>query len=343
MADGDIPQLNAPPDQADSQISVSPIVPDQQQQTPSAATSPPAAQQKDQQQDPTKAENVYINKMIDSYNDQRKRDAEYMNQSQSTWSAFQKKLSEMQTTPAPKLQQIPPAPTKKDQLNWGTAIGDVLSMVAIASTIFGKHRGGYSQAIQTSAVAAFVNGYQQGKEGIAKNALEQWKEQTSMIQKNNEAQIQQYKETLADKRLTLSEQMDVIKAQAESVKDQRTASAAEQKDLAGIIKAIHDQTQAQLVYRKQQADVTKHLTSSFLKMPGAAAWRSEVMSKYGIDPSKSDEDFKKAEEKYPLDQFNKDFKGGTVEEHEDDILGLKSDKKPTEEDANKIFSDIGLQ
>lgn len=342
MADGDTPQLNAPLSPDDSQVSVSPIVPDNQQQTPTAANPPPAAQQKSQDEDPTKAENVYINKMIDAYNDQKKNDAKYMAQSQASWAQFQQKMSEMQATPAPQLQQIPPAPTKRDQLNWGTAIGDVLSMVAIASTIFGKHRGGWSQAIQMSAVGAFVNGYSQGKEKVAKDSLEQWKEQTAMIQKNNEAQIQQYKETLSDKRLTLQQQMDVIKAQAESIKDSRMMAAAQNKDLAEIVKTIHDQTQASLVYKKQQQDVTKHLNNQYYKMPNAAAYRAEMMKRYGIDPSRSDEDLEKAEKLYPPDQFNKDFKGGTVEEHEDDILGLKSDKKPTEEQGNEILSNIGL-
>lgn len=340
MADGD-PTLNAAPDS--TSISVSPIVPDSQKQTPTAANSPPAADQKQQEQDPTKAENVYINKLIDTYNEQKKQDDQYMAQSQASWAAFQRELADMHATPQPQLQQLPAAPTGQDKLNLGTVIGDVLSMVAIGSAIFGRHRGGYSQAIQMSAVGAFLNGFQQGKEKVAKNALDQWKEQTALIQKNNEQQIQNYKDTLADKRLTLTEMMDLMKAQAESINDYRVLKAAQTNNLTEIIKAVHDQATASTAYKKSNADVNKHFTSMYYKLPNAAAYRAEMIKRYGIDPAKSDEDMKKAEEHYPLDQFNKDFKGGTVEEHEDDILGLKSDKKPTEEDANKIFSGIGLQ
>jgi hypothetical protein len=338
MADGDPPQLNAPPD---DQISVSPIVSQGQTPTPSAATPPPATDQKEQ--DPSKAEDVYINKLIDVYNDHKKQDAQYMAQSQATWDQFQQKMNDIQKTPQPQLQQLPSPPDAKGKLNWGTAIGDVLSMVAIASVVFGKHGGGYKQAIQMSAVGAFVNGIQKGHEEQAKNALDQWKEQTALIQKQNQEQIQAYKDTITDKKLTLSEQMDIIKARAEVTRDSRVYQAAQSKDLTEIIKAIHDKTTAETAYRKANKDATQHFTSTYFKLPNAAAYRAEVMKRYGIDPAKSDEELQKAEEKYPLDQFNKDFKGGTVEEHEDDILGLKGDKKPSDEDTSKIFGGMGLQ
>jgi hypothetical protein len=339
MADGDT-TLAPPPD--DSQLQTPQIVQDQQQ-TPTAASPPPVAQQKQDAEDPLVSEKPYVNALIKTINDQKHQDEQYMSQSQSMWTDFQKKMSEMQATPAPQLQQTPPAPTTKDKLNWGTAIGDVLSMVAIASTIFGKHRGGYAQAIQMSAVGAFVNGYTQGKEKVAQAGLEQWKEQTSLIEKQNAQQLQVYKETLADKKLTLQEQMDVIKEQAAMTNNARLYQAAATKNLTELVKTIHDMNTAHLAYKKANQDATKHFTSTYYKLPNAAAYRAEVMKRYGIDPAKSDEELQKAEEKYPLDQFNKDFKGGTVEEHEDDILGLKGDKKPTEEDTNKVFSDMGLQ
>jgi hypothetical protein len=342
MADGD-PTLNPAPD--DSPLQAPPIVPQTQQQTPTAASPPPAAQQQTQDQDPSKAENVYINKLIDVYNDHKKQDAQYMSESQATWDQFQKKMGEIQNTPPPQLQQLPAAPDAKSKLNWGTAIGDVLAMVAIASTVFGRHGGGYKQAIQMSAVGAFVNGIAKGHEQQAANSLDQWKEQTALIQKQNAEQVQAYKETLADKRLTLTEMMDVIKGRAEATRDSRMYEAAETKDLTEIIKAVHDKTQAELTYRKMNNDATKHMMDEFFKIPGAAGWRAEILKRYGqdADPAKSAENYEAAQQKYPLEEYKKDSKAGTVEEHGDDILGLKSDKKPTEEDTNKIFGGIGIQ
>jgi hypothetical protein len=341
MADGD-PTLAPPPD--DSGLQTPQIAPQEQQQTPTAASPPPAAQQP-KSQDPANAENVYINKLIDVYNEHKKQDAQYMSESQATWDQFQKKMGELQSTPQPQLQQLPAPPSNQSKLNWGTAIGDVLAMVAIASTVFGKHGGGYKQAIQMSAVGAFVNGIAKGHEQQAANSMDQWKEQTALIEKQNAQQVQDYKETLADKRLTLTEMMDVIKGRAEATRDSRMYQAAETKDLTEIIKAVHDKTQAELTYRKMNNDATKHMMDEFFKMPGAAGWRAEILKKYGqdADPAKSAQNYEAAQQKYPLEEYKKDSKAGTVEEHEDDILGLKSDKKPTPEDANKVFGDMGLQ
>ena len=342
MADGDPTQLSSPPDS--SPLQAPQIVPQEQQQTPTAATPPPVAQQQ-QNQDPSKAENVYINKLIDVYNEHQKQDAQYMSESKSTWDQFQQKMGEIQKTPPPQLQQLPSPPDTKSKLNWGTAIGDILSMVAIASVVFGKHGGGYKQAIQMSAVGAFVNGVAKGHEQQAANSMEQWKEQTALIQKQNAEQVAAYKETLADKRLTLTEQMDIIKARAESTRDSRMYQAAESKDLMEIIKAVHDKATAEITYRKMNNDATKHMMDEFFKVPGAAGWRAEILKRYGqdADPAKSAEQYEAAQQKYPLEEYKKDSKAGTVEEHADDILGLKSDKKPTEEDANKVFGDMGLQ
>lgn len=337
MPDGD-PTLNAPPD--DSPIGVSPMVSQSQTQTPSVAPTPPAAQN----QDPTeKAYTGAVNQLIDTINQHKRDDANYMAQSESSWAAFQKQMGELNAAQSQKtqLQELPSPPDAQSRLNWGTTFGNILSMVAIASVVFGKHGGGYKQAIQMSAVGAFVNGIQQGHEVQAKNALDQWKEQTALIEKQNAEKLKADKETLDDKKLSLQEMMDVIKTRAELSRESRTYNAAATKDLTELVKVLHDKTQANLAYKKANEFAARHMTDEFFKTPGAAGWRAEIMKRYGADadPAKSSEAFEAAQQKYPLEEYKTESKAGTVEENADHILETI---KPGSSESDNLMKGLGL-
>jgi len=145
----------------------------------------------------------------------------------------------------PELQQVQTVqPTPTQQQNIGNILGNVAALVAIGTAVFGKHRGGWGTAITQAGVGAFLKNFAESRQEQSKETFDQWKESQRLIQYNNQAKINDYKEILADRRLDLSEQHQQLAELAYERNDQRMYSAATRNAHAEVVKIMEQQQKA---------------------------------------------------------------------------------------------------
>jgi hypothetical protein len=190
------------------------------------------------------------------------------------------------------------------------AVMNVLAIAAIAFTVFGRKSGNpYAQGAVMSGLGALFQGYAQGKHQKAEDDKIKWHELWQAKNQENKDRVQQYRETLADKRLDASQQMDLIRMKAQLHHDSVLESAAEKNDLNAVVKNLEQK-------RKAHQNVISRLVGVNAKdyrSGPSAEWRALVLekSKGEIDPARNDDEREKAYELYPYAQFLKDRKQKT--------------------------------
>jgi hypothetical protein len=162
-----------------------------------------------------------------------------------------------QPAPAPPEGITMPSPLSEQQKG-GLAefVVNLLKFGALTTIAFGagaRNRG--HGAAWKSAIGAALTGYANGRKDVTNAAMKVWEKNREIVNDMNREQNQNYRQLLQDRRLGLTQKMDMINALAKMYGDYRTSDATERQDLNATIKSIEAQLDVQ---RKHEDEVRKN-------------------------------------------------------------------------------------
>jgi hypothetical protein len=244
------------------------------------------------------------------------------------------------TPPTPRPFPAQPDPNQQKQTA-GNLFGQILSLVAIGSAVFGKHRGPYGSAIAMSGAGAFLKAFSEGQHEQGKEALETWNKSVELTSKLNAEDRQTYNEILANKRLDLSQQHQLMADVADMKGDSVMYDAASRRDLNDVMKVLANKMKAQVAFSKAQIAINKTAIDNWMeKTSQGRTWAAWVESKTHVDPTKKGyEEFVKFanDPKYsPAKWIEEHTKKQTTEEGGDKASEEKT--QPTLSPGNKRTS-----
>src|SRR6266704_3057241 len=146
---------------------------------------------------------------------------------------------QMQTPdpPPPQNQPMPQLPQETKNRVAQTVAG-LATIAAIAFTVFGRKSGNpYAQGAMMSGLGSLFSGIAQGRHAKAQENAQKFHELWQIKNKENADRLASYRETLANKRLDLSQQMDLIRMKA-ALHHHELQAVAEQKNLNGLVKNL---------------------------------------------------------------------------------------------------------
>jgi hypothetical protein len=229
----------------------------------------------------------------------------YRTQMQPLVDHFQQSMTSVADSQPPQQSQAQMPQEAKNKA--AQSVANLVTIAAIAFTVFGRRSGhSFAQAALMNGMGSMLQGYAQGRHQKAEDDKAKWHQLWEMKNQENKDRLQQYRETLANKRLDLSQQMDLIKMMAAQHRDSELEAAAEQKNLNAIVKNIESKRKA---HQKVQGGLVGANAKDYRSGP-SAEWRALILekSKGEIDPARSDDEREKAYELYPYSQFLKDKK-----------------------------------
>jgi hypothetical protein len=177
---------------------------------------------------------------------------------------------------------------------------NVLAVAASAFLLFGARRNHGSQGALMSGLGELFKGVAQGRQQKVKEDSVKWHQLNESIQAENKGRLQTYKDVLANRKLNLGQQMDLIKMHAQFHKDQRLEEAADQRNLAAVQKNLENKQRQLKDHATRTTKGTVPKNSVMLE-----DYRQRVFEKSGgkvdfnTDPDK-------AREVYPWSEFLKD-------------------------------------
>jgi hypothetical protein len=263
-------------------------------------------------------------------------DRQRADESNATYEQLHNQIQEinkrLQNEPTPQVPTPRPYPAQPDpqqqKQNVGQIFGNIMALVAIGSAVFGKHRGPYGSAIAMSGAGAFLNAFSKARNQEGKEALQYWNKSVELTSKQNAEDTRTYNEILANKRLDMTQQMDLLRTVAAQRQDSAMYTAAANKDLNNVMKVMSNKLKAQVAFAKSQQNVNKTAMDNWMSKTGQGrTWAAWVESKTGIDPHKDYESFLKANKEYPaskwIDEHTKKQDGTPGEESEKLSPGTK--------------------
>src|SRR6266705_25628 len=203
MADDSVPDTSAPdPSQVEVDTPSDPNVP---------ADSPLAAGLKEDV--PTEKQDDEFNKLqqdiVKRTHDEHER---YRARMQPLVDHFQQSASEMQMQPPRQQQQSMSQMSQEAKGKAAESVMSLLAIAAIAFTVFGRKSGNsFGQAALMNGLGSMLSGYAQGKHQRAEDDKAKWHQLWEVKNQENKDRLSTYRETLANKKMDLSQQMDIIK------------------------------------------------------------------------------------------------------------------------------------
>jgi hypothetical protein len=353
-ADDDTPQVD--PVDAGTQAGQTADTPSEPM--PDAVPGSPESEQA--YQDSLKASDEYTKQLKDQYQNDLKQSEQHSALQQFYIDKLAKDQEEKPPPPQYLQQQMPPM----SQEMKGTAAQTVFNVLAVAASaflVFGSRRNPYAQAAMMSGLGSFFSAISQGNPNKVKQSAADWHKYNEGIIAENKERLQGYKDILANKRLDLSQQMDLMRMKAEFYKDGKMESDAASKSLAAI--HLNLKNKAAQIYDHQ-----KRTTQGMTPKNSAtfAEWRQLVMEQSG---GKADintpEGMNWAHENYPFSKFLNEkktpittdpetgkktggFSGSAIgvskkpaksdyEKHMDELYGALPDKTPDEAPSKSVL------
>lgn len=260
----------------------------------------------------------YTSALQDVHKNNVERNQHWHDDQQKYVDYFRQRAQDLASTPPPEQQQqqMPSAPQEQKN-DVAHTVMQVIAAAAIAYTVFGRSRNPYSQGAMLSGLGALLQGYQQGHAEKMKEDTANWHAHNQSVMNQNKERTEQYKQIIANKKLALPEQMQLIHMTADLHKDDVLGQKAKEKDLAGVIKNIVDKDKA-------QATVQGKLTKKLLpKNTGSAQWenyRMQVLNKSGgkVDVNRSQEELVQANSIYPWTDYTADQLKEAEQKHADE-------------------------
>jgi hypothetical protein len=155
-----------------------------------------------------------------------------------------------------------------------------------------------------SGAGAFLKAFSEGQYEQGHQALQTWNKSVELTSKLNAEDRQTYNEILANKRLDLAQQHQLMADVAAMRGDSAMYDAASRRDLNDVMKVLSNKMKAQVAFSKAQIAVNKTAMDRWMeKTTQGQTWAAWVESKTGINPHKDYESFVKANEKYPASKW----------------------------------------
>lgn len=256
-----------------------------------------------------------VQEAVKAYDADRARETEaqkYYDQIRSQIDDVNQRIQAMPSPTPPEHMAIPTPPDQQRQQNGtiGTMLAQGIMIAGIASVVFGRRHNPWATAAITSGMGSFINGYTKAQHDLATEQMQNWNKSVEYAVKMNQEADRTYNEILANKRLDLTQQMDLIKTIAAQRQDVEMYKAATTKDLNQIIRVVEQHEKANSAMSRAQIDVNSRAANIWLKSKVGNAWSMYVMDqskKDGdfIDPTANDggASFRKARDKYPPSQW----------------------------------------
>lgn len=266
---------------------------------PRATPPDPDAQQK----------SYYEQQRIDRYNHEQEQQAKFEKIRQDYYNRILSIKNEAHPEP-PKFEKELPYPgsaqdPNRQKQNVGQIFGQVAALATVAAVVFGKRHGQWGRAIQQQGIGEFLKAYRAGQQQAAREQLINWQKANEVIRDENRQRAQDYKDILADRHLTLSEQHEAIMELAQSRQDYKLYQAAASKDLAGILANFAAKDKADIHNSKAALSILTTVQKEYFTNAKVDSWVDGVktQTKGKLDPLSSPEALREAEQKYPMSQW----------------------------------------
>lgn len=190
--------------------------------------------------------------------------------------------------------------SQADKNHMGQSVFGMLATTALAMVLFGTNRNPYARgAIMQGLGQAFTN-FSKGRVEDAKHKMADWHELTEKIGQENKERLNNYKAVLANKKMNLAQQMQVMGMYAKIYKDKDMADNADAKNLNGVLKSLHNRVKGQERWNKE--------TLGFLSPKAASQYRQKILenTKGKVDIERSPEERQWAMDHYPPSQIMRD-------------------------------------
>ena len=207
------------------------------------------------------------------------------------------------------------------------AISQLLAVAVPIAMMFGVKGNGFAKGAMMSAMGSFLNNYAKGRKEASEEAWRDWKQQVSAIKESNKERHQLYKDTLANKRLALDDQMKMIHSYSQEFHDPIMAKASRTKDMNAIIKHLENQEKVQKRFSK-----TADKTAKTLRPHEWADYRQYMKDKHHVDP---DTDPEAADKIQTYSDWHDDDRSKEGREKRDQQTTKPGE--PSADDVHKLF------
>ena len=199
-----------------------------------------------------KAQKEHLDRLTD---DARTRSERYKSQIEGALAEL-KGLVDQPAPASPQPITMPPPLSEQQKGGVAEFVTNLLKFGALTTIAFGvgtRNRG--HGAAYKSAIGAALTGYVNGRKDVTNAAMKVWEKNREVVNDMNREQNANYRQVLQDRRLGLTQKMDMINAYSKLYGDYRTSDATERQDLNATIKSIEAQLDVQ---RKHEDEVRKN-------------------------------------------------------------------------------------
>ena len=279
----------------------------------------------------THSDDEYTKQLQNQYETDIKRSEAHAHDQQQYIDNIQQQQADIANTPKPQMQQQQMPPAGQDQKGQVTQrVLQVLAIAGVAFSLFGRRRNGYAQGALMGGLGSLIQGYMHGNEEKHKADTANWHQLNQSIHAENQQRMQEYKDILANKKLNMSQQMELMRMKGQFYQSNRMETNAQKQDLAAIHKHITDMEKWQ----------STHRANAIMSKADHDNWRALVLEKSGGKADINTPDGSKwAFDNYPPSQYFNDKKSARKT---DSKTGKQSggfsgkDKKPDEESDDPL-------
>lgn len=255
-------------------------------------------------------------------------------------------LANLDRTPPGELDSLSSAYKEENAKNTeehgNLIMGGLFTLLGLGLTAFGGRRGWGARAGIWQGVGNAMTLYAKGKEEQSRDQHAKALKMISLVHQENQERLAQKREIIADKRLTATQKMDMLKVHHELYQEQHQQYRDEQSALEGETKVLQQQERALESLRAFKYKFHSDL-SQVVKTKDGKAWAEYVYvtTKGEINPMRSREELAQAEELFPLEDYIKERHdvGKTDETGKEKTMTTPGKKMPeqTMQDKAKSF------
>jgi hypothetical protein len=275
--------------------------PNTTQQADAAAATPPPAQV-EQQADPTPAPQQAQSDNTDQGTTSSDMVAEghrlmkesedhiqaWQGKTQPYYDQYEKALKES-PPPPPQYQQYQPPPTvEANRKNLFTSLLHFAAIAVPLAVAFG-HKGGRAGWAAIGALGHGLENLMKGNEAQYKDSMEQWRYQNEQIRETNTQKMDMYKNVLANKKLSMDQQMDLIGVISKQFGDEKLHDATKIKDWQHTYDNLLKKEGALQKHKEWEQKEYPTLQKQLGKDKEMLEYRQIFKDRHGFDPYPDDE------------------------------------------------------
>lgn len=210
---------------------------------------------------------------------------------------------------------------KEQKSNYGKAVMSFLGIGLALTYMFGSRHNKMAMAGAMMGLGEGLKAINKGFKEQGQERMELWQKNVELMDKHNKERLDAYKETLANDKLSVNQQMDLISVQAQRYHDGTMVKEAQTKNLVGVLGKLQNMEKAWNDFHyKSQSNAAK----VFERYP---AYVVEYKAKYGKAPW----DDPDSQKKMPLSEWLQQDRKNAAKARKEG-----SDEADTE--SNQIFA-----